>query len=166
MTIDSSIGGLLLDVLREHLARSLRGGQAFVPYVKALEGIRPELRGVRPNEKLHSIYEELEHMRRAQEDLLYYALEAEWESPDWPSGFWPETKKKPTDGEWDQTVEGFLSDLDRTVQMVEDPKIDLLSQIPGSEYTYLREVTLIIEHNAYHLGKIMDIRKTLGNWNR
>jgi hypothetical protein len=155
-----------LDVLREHLAKSLRGGQAFVPYKRALNGISPDLRGVRPNEHLHSIYEELEHMRRAQEDLLYYAIDDDWESPDWPSGFWPEPRKKPTDSEWGETVEGFFSGLDRTVQMVEDPKIDLLSLIPKSEYTYLREVTLIIEHNAYHLGKIMDIRKTFGNWQR
>ena len=154
-----------MDILREHLSKSLRGGQAFVSYKRALEGIRPECRGVRSDERLHSIYEELEHMRRAQEDLLYYAIDDDWESPEWPSGFWPE-HSDPTEAEWNQTVEGFFKDLKRSVQMVEDSSIDLLSQIPGSDYTYLREATIIIEHNAYHLGKIMDIRKVLDNWNR
>ncbi len=154
-----------MDVLREQLAKSLRGGQAFVPYKKALEGIRPELRGVRPDDSLHSIYEELEHMRICQEDLLYYAIDPDWESPEWPSGLWPTPSQEVSDKEWDKTVNGFFRDMDRAVEMVKDQDIDLLSVIPGSdEYTYLREVVIIIEHNAYHLGKILDIRKALDNW--
>ena len=54
---------------------------------KALEGLDTELRGVRPSGRLHSVYEELEHMRLAQQDLLYLALLDEWESPEWPEGF-------------------------------------------------------------------------------
>jgi len=154
-----------LEALRDQLAKSLKGGQAFLSYEKALEGIEPELRGVRPNEKLHSIYEELEHMRIAQQDLLYYALESDWESPEWPEGFWPQPKQKISNEEWNKTVNGFLNDQKKAIKMVKDPDIDLLSIIPGStEYTYLREVIVIIEHNAYHLGKILDIRKVLGNW--
>jgi hypothetical protein len=154
-----------LEVLRDQLVKSLKGGQAFVPYNRALEGIRPELRGVRPNDAIHSIYQELEHMRIAQEDLLYYALDLDWESPEFPDGLWPEPKQKISDEEWYKTVNGFFKDLNRTIEMVKDPSIDLQSIIPGStEYTYLREVVIIIEHNAYHLGKILDIRKTLGNW--
>jgi len=136
-----------------------------VSYKKALEGIRPELRGVRPDDSLHSVYEELEHMRICQEDLLYYALDPDWESPEWPNGLWPTPSQEVSDEEWDKTVNGFFRDMDRAVEMVNDQDIDLLSIIPGSdEYTYLREVVIIIEHNAYHLGKILDIRKALGNW--
>ncbi len=134
-------------------------------YKKALEGIRPELRGVRPDDSLHSVYEELEHMRICQEDLLYYALDPDWESPEWPNGLWPTPSQEVSDEEWDKTVNGFFRDMDRAVEMVNDQDIDLLSIVPGSdEYTYLREVVIIIEHNAYHLGKILDIRKALGNW--
>lgn len=154
-----------MEVLRDQLVKSLKGGQAFVPYNRALEGIRPELRGVRPNDAIHSIYQELEHMRIAQEDLLYYALDPDWESPEFPGGLWPKPKQKISDEEWNKTVNGFFKDLNRTIEMVKDPSIDLQSIIPGStEYTYLREVVIIIEHNAYHLGKILDIRKTLDNW--
>jgi hypothetical protein len=154
-----------LEVLRDHLAKSLRGGQAFVPYEKALEGIRPGHRSVRPDEALHSIYEELYHMTVAQEDLLYYALMDVWDSPEWPGGFWPEPGHTATDEEWNQTVDKFFGDLDKAVELVMDPGIDLLELVPGSTaYTYLREITVIIEHNAYHLGKILDIRKALGDW--
>jgi hypothetical protein len=155
-----------MDVLRDHLVKSLRGGQAFVSFKKALEGVKPELRNVRPSPQLHSVYEELEHMRIAQQDLLYYALEPVWESPEWPDGFWPKPGIEVTEEIWKKSVKGFLDDQEKAVKLVEAPSIDLCSNIPDSEYTYLREITIIIEHNAYHLGKILDIRKALNNWKR
>jgi hypothetical protein len=153
-----------MDALRDHLVKSLRGGQAFVPFNKALAGIRPELRNVRPNKALHSIYEELEHMRLAQKDLLDFALDPDWKPPKWPEGFWPQPGRVLSDEEWDRTFDGFFKGLDRAIKLAKDPKIDLLSDVPQTENTYLREIMLIIEHNAYHLGKILDIRKALGNW--
>jgi len=153
-----------MDSFKEHLVNSLKGGQAFVSYKKALSGIKPECRGVRVREETHSIYEELEHMRLAQKDLLDFALDPDWKPPNWPEGFWPKPGHMPSDEEWKTTVDGFFSDLNRAVKLAGDPKIDLLSNVPQTENTYLREIMLIIEHNAYHLGKIMDIRKSLGSW--
>jgi len=153
-----------MDALGDHLVKSLKGGQAFVPFNKALAGIRPELRNVRPNKELHSIYEELEHMRSAQKDLLDFALDPDWRPPKWPEDFWPQPGRELSDEEWDKTFNGFFKELDRAIRLVKDPKIDLLSDVPQTENTYLREIMLIIEHNAYHLGKILDIRKALGNW--
>jgi len=153
-----------MDSLREHLVKSLKGGQAFVPYNKALAGIRPELRNVRPNKALHSIYEELEHMRLAQKDLLDFALDPDWKPPKWPEGFWPLPGQELSDNEWNETFNGFFKDLDRAIRFAKDTRIDLLSDVPQTENTYLREIMLIIEHNAYHVGKILDIRKALGNW--
>ncbi len=69
-----------------------------------------------------------------------------------------------TENMWDETVEGFFSDLNKAVRLVENTEIDLLSLVPRSKLTYLREIMIIIEHNAYHLGKIVDIRKAHGNW--
>ena len=153
-----------MDPLKEHLVNSLKGGQAFVPYKKALEGIKPELRSVRPREELHSIYEELEHMRLAQKDLLDFALDPDWKPHNWPEGFWPKSKHIASEEEWNKTLSGFIGDLKRAIKFAKDPNLDLLSNVPQTENTYLREIILIIEHNAYHLGKIMDIRKALGNW--
>jgi hypothetical protein len=146
-----------MDVLREHLVRSLRGGQAFVSFEKALSKAKPDSINARLNGALHSIYEELEHMRLAQQDLLYYTFEEGWEPRQWPEGFWPEPGFEASEADWEEAVE-----------LAEDPEIDPLSVIPGSvnEFTYLREITIIIEHNAYHLGKIVDIRKALGDWIR
>jgi len=153
-----------MDAFREHLVLSLKGGQAFVDYKAGLEGIKPELRGVRPNKALHSVYEELEHMRRAQEDLLDFALDPDWKPKEWPTGFWPEPGHKPTEEEWKKSVNAFFNDLNKAVKLAKDEKIDLLSMVPQTENTYLRELMIIIEHNAYHYGKILDIRKALGDW--
>ncbi len=157
-----------MGVLREHLVRSLRGGQAFVSFEKALSGVKPEVINVRPGLALHSVYEELEHMRIAQQDLLYYAFEEGWEPRPWPEGFWPVPGFEASVEDWEEAMGGFMGDLGKAVELVEDPEVDPLSVIPGSvnEFTYLREITIIIEHNAYHLGKIVDIRKALGDWIR
>jgi len=153
-----------MDELREHLVKSLKGGQAFVAYKEALEGIKSELRSVKPRKELHSIYEELEHMRLAQKDLLDFALDPKWKSKEWPEGFWPQPNHTPSDDEWNKTVNGFLKDLNQAIRLTKDQNIDLLAFVPETENTYLREVLIIIEHNSYHLGKILDIRKALGNW--
>jgi hypothetical protein len=157
-----------MDVLREHLGRSLKSGQAFVSFEKALSKVKPEYINTRPNGALHSVYEELEHMRIAQHDLLYYAFDEGWEPRSWPEGFWPVSGFEASWGDWEKAVEGFMGDLEKAVELVENPEVDLLSVIPGSvnEFTYLREIMIIIEHNAYHLGKIVDIRKALRDWIR
>lgn len=157
-----------MDVLRERLVRSLRGGQAFISYEKALSGVNPEIINVRINGALHSVYAELEHMRIAQHDLLYYCFDEGWEPRSWPEGFWPEAGFEASWEDWEEALRGFMGDQERAVELMEDPEVDPLSVIPGSvnEFTYLREITIIIEHNAYHLGKIVDIRKAMGNWIR
>jgi hypothetical protein len=144
--------------------KSLRGGQAFVSFKDALDGVKPELRNVRPRKELHSIYEELEHMRLAQKDLIDFALDPDWKPPSWPEGFWPEPDKKLTDEDWNKTLTGFTNDLNRAINLTKDKSIDLFSYVPMTENTFLRELMIIVEHNAYHLGKILDIRKALGNW--
>jgi hypothetical protein len=153
-----------MDTFREHLVLSLKGGQAFVDYKAGLDGMKPELRGVRPNKALHSVYEELEHIRRAQKDLLDFALDPDWKPTEWPMGFWPETGHKPTDEEWKKSLDGFFKDQRRAIKLAKNTEIDLLSMVPQTENTYLRELMIIVEHNAYHYGKILDIRKAFGDW--
>jgi len=153
-----------MDAFREHLVLSLKGGQAFVDYKTGLDSVKPELRGIRPNKALHSVYEELEHMHRAQEDLLDFALNPHWKPIEWPKGFWPEPEHKPTEEEWKKTLDGFLNGQKRAIRLAKDEDIDLLSMVPQTENTYLRELLIIVEHNAYHYGKILDIRKHLGDW--
>jgi len=153
-----------MDAFKEQLVKSLKGGHAFVSYKDALDGVDPAKRSVRPGNELHSVYELLEHMRLAQKDLLDFALDPDWKSPEWPAGFWPEEGHVATDEEWDRCVRGFFRDQNRAVKFAKNEEIDLLSWVPQTENTYLREIMLIIEHNAYHLGQLVEARKALGDW--
>jgi len=154
-----------MDGLKKHLVNSLKGGQAFVPIEKALNNISPVSRHKKPNEHLHTIWEELEHMRIAQKDILDYMIDPKAKSPKWPEGYWPEPTDTLSDEKWSETYNGFFKDFKKVIELVNDPGIDPLAIIPHTTaHTYLREFCIIVEHNAYHVGKIVDIRKALNDW--
>ncbi|HXG93110.1 MAG TPA: DinB family protein [Blastocatellia bacterium] len=151
--------------LRENLVELLRGGHAHVAASQALKDINPQIRNARAAQHLNSIWEELEHMRIAQEDILRYTLDEEWESPDFPSGYWPAQVESVSDEMWNATVEKFFSDLEELIALAQDKSIDLTAKIPhGEGRTYLREILLAADHNAYHLGQIVQARKLLSDW--
>jgi len=152
-------------VLRATLVELLRGGNAYVTADKALAAVKPELRNARAADGLHSVWEELEHIRIAQEDILRYTLDSAWKSPKWPDGYWPSRTETVVDERWSASVAGFFADLEKVIALVEDSSLDLTAKIPhGEGRTYLRQVLLIADHNAYHLGQIVQTRKALGDW--
>jgi len=149
--------------LRNNLIELLEGGQAHVNLESGLNGLSPQNRNIRPEGMEHSIWEILEHMRLAQEDIIRYTLDAEWVSPEFPEGYWPKNPKKMTSEDWDNTISRFTADLNELISFIRDNEIDPTSEIPhGEGRTYLREILLVADHNAYHLGQIVQIRKTLG----
>lgn len=152
-------------VLRDQLVELLSGGHAHVTLKKALRGLELALRGQRPAASGHTIYEELEHMRLAQEDILRYSLDPGWKSPQWPEGYWPKNPV-PTEAQWKACVKAFEADLEEACALVRRRDLDLTSSIPHGQggHTYLREVLLVADHNAYHLGQIVQTRKLLGGW--
>jgi uncharacterized damage-inducible protein DinB len=151
-------------VVREQIVELLTGEHAHLSVESALKGLPAALRGRRPGRGGHSIWEELEHMRLAQEDILRYALDARWKSPEWPKGYWPE-RAAPTPAQWNASLKRFRQDLADLVAYVRDPAHDLTARIPHGEWrTYLRQAFLVADHNAYHLGQIVQTRKRLGAW--
>jgi hypothetical protein len=152
-------------VLRENLVGLLTGEHAHVGTKRAFEGLRPENRTARPRAGAHSIWELLEHLRIAQEDIVRYTLDPAWRSPDFPSGYWPAATETVSDQRWSASVDAFLGGLEETVALARDAARDLTARIPhGEGRTYLRQVLLIADHNAYHVGQVVDLRKALGDW--
>ncbi len=152
-------------VLRQSLVELLRGGHAHVTVEQALAGMSEGKRGKRPSPKLHSVFEELEHMRIAQEDILRYTLDASWKSPEFPDGYWPDPGARLTAALWDRTVEGFRRDRDEVCALASDAERDLTALVPhGEGRTYLRQLLLVADHNAYHTAQIVTLRKLLGDW--
>lgn len=153
-------------ILRQHLVELLRGGQAHTTVEQALNGLKPALLTVRPAKGEHSIWEEFEHMRLAQQDILRYTVDAAWVSPPFPDGYWPKPGEQVTEEMWAASVTAFLADLEEVIQLAQDTSVDLTAAIPHGEgaHTYLREILLVADHNAYHLGQLVQTRKALGNW--
>jgi uncharacterized damage-inducible protein DinB len=149
--------------LRKDLIELLKGGQAHSTLEEVLKDLKPELCNKRPQEGTRSVYEELEHMRLAQEDILRYTLDPTWKSPEWPDGFWPSDNDNMMEETLSNAVSQFFKDLDEVIELVKNPKFDLTALIPhGEDHTYLREVLLVADHNAYHLGKIVRTLSQLG----
>jgi hypothetical protein len=107
----------------------------------------------------------LEHMRVAQWDILEFCRNPKYKQPKWPDDYWPKTQAPPQEAAWDQSVSSFRDDLDRMKKLVEDSKTEVLAKIPwGDGQTVLREAMLIADHNAHHLGQLIDVRRLLGIW--
>jgi hypothetical protein len=152
-------------ILREHLASLLSGRSAHVDWKASFGGIPPKLRGVRPSGLPYSVWELLEHMRITQSDILEFSRDAKHVSPDWPAGYWPAMQAPPNAKAWDKSLKSFAGDLAAMKELVASPKTDLFTKIPhGTGQTILREALLVADHNAYHLGQVLAVRRSLGNW--
>lgn len=152
-------------ILRDHLRKLLSGHEAHVNWLSALKDFPPELRGAKPADAPHSAWELLEHTRIAQWDILEFSRNPKHVSPDWPSGYWPKNPAPPNAAAWGKSVASFHADLNSMVKLVMDPRADLAAKIPhGSGQTILREALLVADHNSYHLGQFVQLRRMLGSW--
>jgi hypothetical protein len=150
--------------LRKHLGELLTLGHAHATFEQAVKGLPVELRGRVPKGAEHSPWQLLEHLRLAQWDILDFSRNAKYQALKWPDDYWPR-EKKPADKAWDKSVRAFRKDLKEIVALVEDPKTDLFAKIPhGDGQTILREALLVADHNAYHVGQLVLVRKMLGAW--
>ena len=151
--------------LREHILYLLGGGGAHLDFEAAIAELPTELRGAKPDGGQHTFWELLEHLRIAQWDILEFTRNPEHVSPKFPEGYWPDSAAPPDEEAWDRSLRSFDSDLRALQDLVADPKTDLFAPIPhGDGQTVLREALLVADHNAYHLGQIVLLRRLLGVW--
>jgi hypothetical protein len=151
--------------LRQHLVALLAGGGAHAKFEDVVKGLPPSLRGKKPARFPHSPWMLLEHLRLAQWDILEFSRNPKHVSPDWPKGYWPESAAPPTSAAWDKSIRQFRRDLKAMQDLVADSATDLHAPIPwGDGQTILREALLVADHNAYHLGQFVDLRRLLGAW--
>jgi hypothetical protein len=152
-------------ILREHLAKALGSNEAHLDWESALAGLPPKHRGTKPPGAPHSAWELLEHVRIAQWDILEFSRNPKHVSPDFPSGYWPKNPAPPNAAAWEKSVKAFERDLKEMQKLVMDPRTDLAAPIPhGSGQTILREALLVADHNSYHLGQFVLLRRLIGVW--
>jgi uncharacterized damage-inducible protein DinB len=151
--------------LRSHLIKILDWGDAHVDFESAVEGIPADLRGERPVGLPYSPWELLEHMRRTQRDILDFCRDPAYKQPEWPDDYWPGTARPPSAEAWEESLDAFRADRQALKGLTADPKLDLFDEVPqGDGQTYLREVLLVADHNSYHLGELVAVRRLLGAW--
>lgn len=151
--------------LRQHIINLLKGGHAHATFDDAVKNFPPELRGKKPKGAEYSAWQLLEHLRIAQWDILEFTRDPNHKSPDWPSGYWPAKPAPPDEKAWDKSVRAFRRGLKELSDMVADETVDLFARIPhGDGQTVLREALLAADHNAYHIGQLVLVRRLLGAW--
>jgi hypothetical protein len=148
--------------LREHLLKLLTAEQAHVNFDSAIKNLPVELRGTRPKGADHSPWELLEHLRIAQWDILDFSCNPNYKALEWPAGYWPATAAPPDEKAWNKSVRAFRRDLKAFCALISDPATDVYARIPhGDGQTILREAMLIADHNAYHVGQLVLVKKML-----
>ncbi len=151
--------------LRQHLINLLTGSNAHADYNAAARSMPADLQGKRPKGADHSPWEILEHLRITQNDILEFSRDPNYKSPDWPSGYWPATPEPPDEHAWEKSVRAFRHDLKALCALVTNESNDLFAKFPyGDGQTLLREALLTADHNAYHVGQLILVRKLLGAW--
>ncbi len=151
--------------LREHVIYLLKGGGAHLSFEKAVADLPEHLRGAKVENVPHTPWRLLEHLRICQWDILAFSRNPHHVSPSFPEGYWPPGDAPPDADSWDESVQAFQSDLQAMIDLVADPHTDLFARIPhGDGQTVLREALLVADHNAYHLGQLVILRRGLGAW--
>ena len=152
-------------VLRQHLVELLRGRDAHVNFDTVIAGLPTKLRGAKPKGLPFTPWRLLEHMRIAQWDILEFSRNPKHVSPKFPENYWPKGDAPPDAAAWKASVESFRADLGAMQALVENPDMDLFAPIPhGQGQTILREAMLVADHNAYHVGQLVILRRLLGAW--
>lgn len=151
--------------IRELVARQLAWEDAHVGFDTAVADIPERLRGARAG--AHSPWELIEHIRIAQHDILDFSENPNYKEMNWPQDYWPSTPAPPSTAAWDESLAAFRRDREALKQMALDPSRDLTAKIPhGEGQTYLRELLLVADHTAYHVGQLVLVRQSLGIWKK
>jgi len=151
--------------LRDQVARYLTWDDAHAGFDAAVKGVAARFRGAAAPGFPHTLWQLLEHLRVAQRDILDFCVAPKYEEMKWPDDYWPKATAPGSDADWDRSIAAFRKDRDELAALGRDPGVDLFARVPnGTGQTYLRELLLVADHNAYHIGQMVLVRKALGIW--
>ncbi|GAC1306698.1 MAG: DinB family protein [Mucilaginibacter sp.] len=150
-------------ILVDELKKLLLGGNAHVSLKDAVKGLPRELRGVKQPNMPYSIWQLVEHIRIAQLDMLQFCSNANYKAPKWPNDYWPKVAAPKNDAAWDESLKQIDADLDEFIELIK--RADVYGKIPhGQGQNILLEVLQVADHNAYHIGEIIALRRMMGDW--
>jgi uncharacterized damage-inducible protein DinB len=151
--------------LRDHLVDLLTWRAAHAEFDRAVKNVPPEMRGRCPRRVPYSLWQLLEHIRRAQWDIVEFCRNTDYQSPKWPDDFWPIETEPIEREDWQDSIDSYKRDRQAMIDLIRDDAIDVHDRIrQGESQTYLREVLLVADHNSYHIGQMVFLRRILGIW--
>jgi uncharacterized damage-inducible protein DinB len=151
--------------VRGLLGKALAWSDAHATFDDAVAGVPEELRGRQPANLPYSAWQLLEHLRITQRDILDFCVDANYQEMKWPDDYWPSSAEPPSPDAWDGAIRAFKEDREALQKLAADTSLDLDAKIPhGTGQTYLRELVLVIDHTAYHVGQLVLVRRLLGAW--
>jgi hypothetical protein len=151
--------------LRTQLVASFHDENVHSGFDKAFADVPPELRGAKPQGQPFTLWRLLEHLRLCVLDFLDYCRKPGYVEPPFPEGYWPRTDKPPSDAAWEESLRGYRESMKQLEDLILNPSMDLFSVIPGTTgRTVLRQALACLDHNGYHLGQVVVLRRLLGNW--
>ena len=153
------------EVRREQLLQLLRGGNAHIGFEEAVKSFPMEAINTKPPNVPYSPWHLVEHIRIAQLDILEFMRDPDYAYPDWPDDYWPSHDAIADEAIWNHSIEGFRGDMKAIEDIVKNKALDLTSEIPHAPgYTYFREILLVADHNAYHIGEFAILRQVMDTW--
>lgn len=151
--------------LRDHLVDLLTWRAAHAEFDRAVKNVPPDMRGRCPAGAPYSLWQLLEHIRRAQWDILEFCRNAEYQTPKWPDDFWPIETEPIRREDWQESIDSFKRDRQELIDLIRDDSVDPHEPIRHRErQTYLREALLVADHNSYHIGQMVFLRRLIGIW--
>ena len=151
--------------VRDLLSKALAWQDAHVTFDDVVTGVPAAARGTQPSGVPYSVWQLLEHLRITQRDILDFCVDDNYAEKKWPDDYWPSSPAPESDAAWQQSIDGYVADRTALQQLAADTSVDLEAKIPhGSGQTYLRELVLVIDHSAYHVGQLVLVRRLLGLW--
>lgn len=151
--------------LASHLTWLLTEGGAHATFERAVDALPPNTRGETPDQLPWSPWMLIEHLRLCQWDIINFARDPDHVSPDWPDGYWPADPAPPSASAWDKSIQSFLADRSAMLALIDDEDDKLTAPIPHAPgYSILRQALLLADHNAYHIGQLIAVRRALNCW--
>ena len=156
---------MMNNALRTQIVTLLRGGNAHMPFSEVVAGFPEGMINVRPRNMPYSFWHLVEHLRLTQLDILEYVTSADYRRKEWPREYWPDPAAEATKAQWDESVVAFTRDLGQLIAIASDEAIDLFAPVPSNpEHNVLRELLIVADHNAYHVGELAILRQVEGAW--
>lgn len=154
-------------IVREHLLSLLKGDNAHMTFKDATANFPEKAMNTTFPNGTYTPWDLLEHIRITQWDILNFIQNPNYKEMSWPNDYWPPKDKKATKKDWEDTLKQFEKDSKELGKIVSDSKIDLYAKIShGSGQTVFREILLVADHNAYHIGEFAIIRQVMGTWGK